>query len=197
MFTKLVQHWIKLGRWIALLRVSLMAGFLLAVVAAPAPLAHAADCQSWHSVRSGETLFRIGLKYNLTWDKIAKANNLSDGNKIYAGQSLCIPARASQPAPSQPSGVPIITITAVVRDQTVTIAAKNFPSNQKFEVRMGAYGTLGIGGILVGSSNSGNGAFTATYTIPAGLKNSSQIAIRLDGPQGYYSYNWFWNNSTN
>lgn len=44
-----------------------------------------------HTVRAGETLFRIGLQYNLTVTDLAQANNLLDPTKIYTGQQLIIP----------------------------------------------------------------------------------------------------------
>jgi hypothetical protein len=91
--------------------------------------------------------------------------------------------------------IPTFKITAVDRNNSVTIKAQNFPANDVFKVRMGAYGTLGIGGVVVGTQNSGSGSFTATYTIPGSLAGSTKIAIRLQSPtSGYYSYNWFWNN---
>ncbi len=95
------------------------------------------------------------------------------------------------------SGIPTFSVQSVVADNTVTILTNNFPANQIFTVRMGAYGTLGIGGIVVATTNSGaGGAFQATYTIPDALKGSQRIAIRMDAPAGYYAYNWFWNNTT-
>lgn len=91
--------------------------------------------------------------------------------------------------------IPTFTIIAVDEDDTVTIKAVNFPPNDTFTVRMGPYGTLGIGGYVVGTQNSGTGSFTATYNIPTQLVGSTKIAIRLQSPtSGYYSYNWFWNN---
>ena len=33
-----------------------------------------------------------------------------------------------------------------------------------------------------------------TYEIPEALKDDAKVAIRLDSEQGYYSYNWFYNN---
>jgi len=95
------------------------------------------------------------------------------------------------------TGIPTFNIQSVVADSTVTVLTNNFPSNQTFTVRMGAYGTLGIGGIVVATTNSGaGGAFQATYTIPDALKGSQRIAIRMDSNLGYYAYNWFWNNTT-
>ena len=62
---------------------------------------------------------------------------------------------------------------------------------------MGKYGTKGLGGINVGSTNSGTGgSLSATYNIPASLAGETQIAIRLQSStSGYFAYNWFWNNN--
>lgn len=93
--------------------------------------------------------------------------------------------------------VPTIQITAVEANKNVTISGVNFPADQTFTVRMGAYGTLGIGGVVVGVKEPASGStFTATYDIPASLGGAQKIAIRLESPQGYYSYNWFYNNTT-
>lgn len=93
--------------------------------------------------------------------------------------------------------IPLITITDVVVGTSVTIKAVNFPTDDDFKVTMGAFGTRGVGGIVVADQNSGTGSFTATYTIPASLASATRIAIRLESPTShYYSYNWFWNNTT-
>jgi hypothetical protein len=95
------------------------------------------------------------------------------------------------------SGYPTFAIVDVVRDSTVTIKTYNMPANDSFTVRMGAYGALGIGGVVVATTSSGaGGSFTATYNIPASLAGSYRIAIRMDSPtSGYYAYNWFYNNT--
>jgi hypothetical protein len=94
------------------------------------------------------------------------------------------------------SGYPTFSISAVVKDTSVTIKAKNVPPNQTFTVRMGAYGTRAVGGTVVGTKESGaGGEFEATYTIPAGLKGAEKIAIRMDSPAGYFAFNWFWNDT--
>jgi hypothetical protein len=100
-------------------------------------------------------------------------------------------------ASSASQTIPTISITSVVPDQNVTIQTHNLPPNQTFTVRMNYMGTLGINGEVVSTLNSGaGGSLTATYNIPAFLKGQQRIAIRLDSPQGYYSYNWFWNNTS-
>ncbi len=108
----------------------------------------------------------------------------------------------TQPPPAGfeplPRGViPTITITGVKADKNATIRTANYPKHDTFDVYMGPYGSYGIGGIKVGTLDSGNGGtMTATFKIPDALKGSSRIAIRLQSAySGYYSYNWFYNNS--
>lgn len=95
-------------------------------------------------------------------------------------------------------GIPTISISAVVRDSTVTIYGNNFPAGQTFNVLMGTYGSYGMGGVPVTSVSTGSGgSFSATYSIPGSLAGLDKIAIRLETPNGYYyAYNWFYNNTT-
>jgi LysM repeat protein len=101
--------------------------------------------------------------------------------------------------PTKPfTGIPTFKITAVQRNQTVTIRTNNFPKDVTFRVYMNFMGTQGIGGWQVDTINSGDGgAFNDTYAIPSQLKGQSRIAIRLVATSGgYFAYNWFWNNTT-
>lgn len=108
---------------------------------------------------------------------------------------------ASTPAPgaTQPpsTNYPVFSIVNVEKDAKVTIKTANFPKNVDFKVRMGKYGTKGIGGVEVATSNSGEGgALSFTYDIPESLKGLDRIAIRMDATSGgYYAFNWFWNNT--
>jgi LysM repeat protein len=45
----------------------------------------------FYTVRWGDHLYRIGLKYGVSWTVLAHANNLHNGNYIYAGQVLRVP----------------------------------------------------------------------------------------------------------
>lgn len=90
--------------------------------------------------------------------------------------------------------VPTVSITSVDPNNSVTLQTHNFPASQVFTVRMGPYGSYGINGTIVGTTDSGTGgSFPVTYQIPETLKGSESIAIRLDSPQGYYAFNWFVN----
>jgi LysM repeat protein len=44
-----------------------------------------------HVVQPGENLFRIALRYNITWDVLARANGIFNPNLIFPGQVLIIP----------------------------------------------------------------------------------------------------------
>ena len=48
-----------------------------------------------HKVEAGETLFLVGLKYDVLWTTIAKANNLDENSALIAGQELIIPLNTS------------------------------------------------------------------------------------------------------
>jgi len=137
------------------------------------------------------------LTYNMTWTPIAKANDLADPNLVYAGQVLCIP-RSTQTSTWKPgkSVIPTFEIVSVVKDEQVTIKTYDFPADTDFVVSMGKIGTQGINGLEVARINSDKGgSFTATYSIPSEYRGMQQIAIRLQSSTGFYSYNWFYNNT--
>jgi len=52
-----------------------------------------------HTVARGETLTAIAKMYKVTIDELQKANNIEDGRKLQAGQTIIIPT-SSSPAPS-------------------------------------------------------------------------------------------------
>ena len=84
--------------------------FLMVVSCAPAtikPTPVAVRQGAYHSVRPGENLFRIAQAYNLTYEELARANNIREPHRIYVGQRLLIPgreavARSVEPAASRP-----------------------------------------------------------------------------------------------
>lgn len=111
---------------------------------------------------------------------------------------VAIAAFAGAAGRARSQTIPTFTISSVVTDQTVTVQTANFPANQNFVVTMGPFGGKGVGGIVVATTNSGvGGSFSATYNIPAQLKGSYQIAIRMQTSHAnpYYAYNWFYNNT--
>ena len=67
-----------------------------------------------HLVQRGENLFRIGLKYGLSWQAIQAANNLASPN-VYAGQILIISsaagASAANPVTDPAPAAPVVTVS--------------------------------------------------------------------------------------
>jgi LysM repeat protein len=74
-----------------------------ATAAAPAASpSHSAVAGNTHTVARGETLTSIAKMYKVTVDDLQKANNIEDGRKLQAGQSIIIPT-ASPAASGSPS----------------------------------------------------------------------------------------------
>lgn len=74
---------------------------------------HAAGAASLrHTVRAGENLYRIALRYGVSVEAIARANGLADPERIYPGLVLTIPKAVSddravrRPAASKPAVKP-------------------------------------------------------------------------------------------
>ena len=61
-----------------------------AAAPATATVTATAGCATTYVVQSGDTLWRIGLKYGVEWPQIAAQNSLANPGLIYAGQSLCL-----------------------------------------------------------------------------------------------------------
>ncbi|MDY6872667.1 MAG: hypothetical protein SVR81_01695 [Chloroflexota bacterium] len=101
------------------------------------------------------------------------------------------------PASGGYTGIPSFSISSVAADNKVTIQTNNFPADYDFEVLMGKMWTQGVDGIMVATIDSGSGgSFSKTFNIPAALAGEDRIAIRLQATtDGWYAYNWFYNNT--
>lgn len=121
---------------------------------------------------------------------------LTSGGSVWVDIQVAGEPSGDEGSPGVITGYPLIEIVSVSRDQKVTIKGLNFPPQDRFDVLMNIYGTLGVNGQVVASILSGaGGEFTGTYQIPAFLQGQATIAIRLESPSsGYYAYNWFYNN---
>jgi len=95
--------------------------------AAPAAAAPAAAVAlAAHTVRSGDTLSAIAVKYATTVSAIAKANKLANPGLLRIGQQLSIPGTTAQSAPAAVTPAARATVTYAVRsgDTAAGIAAK-------------------------------------------------------------------------
>ena len=81
---------------------------LLAIVMATAAVPVSAQQQGFfYTVRGGDTLSGIAAANGLTTQQLAQANNISNSNRLFAGQVLFIPVTVVAPAPqpTQPFGI--------------------------------------------------------------------------------------------
>ncbi len=79
-----------------------------AAPAAPPASSGSSAATTTYIVRTGETLFLIGLKFGVTWDRIQAANGLAS-ESIYAGQTLIIPLNNEPSATDAPTSEPAAT----------------------------------------------------------------------------------------
>lgn len=78
-----------------------------------------------HTVAPGENLFRIGLKYGMSWVPLAIYNNIPNANLIYTGQVIKIPGGQTPPTQSAPEGA-TYTNYVVQRGDTVYKISRAF-----------------------------------------------------------------------
>src|SRR6476659_1020621 len=71
--------------------VFLFAGFYFV-----APKVTRAECGVYHTVVTGQNLFRISLRYGVSMRDIAASNGITNLSLIYAGQRLFIPCSGNQ-----------------------------------------------------------------------------------------------------
>jgi LysM repeat protein len=48
-------------------------------------------CRHYHTVAHGQNLYRISLQYGVNMWHLARCNHIYNVNRIWAGQTLCIP----------------------------------------------------------------------------------------------------------
>jgi len=82
-----------------------------------------------HVVESGESLYTVARRYNVTAQAIIQANGFSSPDKIFVGQKLVIPGKASQLAALGPKGgkpaavdVPVEKVASVDPAATTPLA---------------------------------------------------------------------------
>lgn len=73
--------------------------------ATPAPAAGAAAGTFTHTIASGESLYTIARRYEVTTQALVQANGLSSPDKIVVGQKVIIPGRADLLATKAPTQV--------------------------------------------------------------------------------------------
>ncbi len=101
----LSQEILKLEQQLSHIRPGVMVGEAApasATAAAPDTSAsHSTVAGNTHTVARGETLTSIAKMYKVTVDDLQKANNIEDGRKLQAGQTIVIPTASPATSGSQ------------------------------------------------------------------------------------------------
>jgi len=123
----------------AIRALSLFLALALLAAALPAPAlaasASQARCASYYTVRSGDSLFRIADLHNVSWRKIAEANNIIAPYTIYVGQSLCIPKDKVGDVSGAPKAK-AASFTVLRSGNTLVIRAYDFPTKSSYYVKV-------------------------------------------------------------
>lgn len=81
-----------------------------------------------YTVRAGDTLLAIGLRYGLPWERLADANGLTESSLLQIGQNIRIPGSGvgGPVDPAVPAAPPVETEPYIVQsgDTLFTIAAR-------------------------------------------------------------------------
>ncbi len=65
--------------------------------ASPSATGGGSGCGQFYTVRWGDTLYRIAVRYGTTVAKLMSLNGITNPNKIIAGQTICIKPGGSIP----------------------------------------------------------------------------------------------------
>ncbi|MBI3760910.1 MAG: LysM peptidoglycan-binding domain-containing protein [Chloroflexi bacterium] len=170
------------------LPLAVLLAILLSVVTFHPTLASPPADNVIHTVQPGENLFRIGLKYGVSWTAIMQANGLTSTN-VYVGQRLVIPVDGSTaPAPSvsysNPGSYTIAwgdTLASIAQRFGVTTASLAAANNLAANSWVYAGQRLVIpGGAIAASANSAPApaAVSASSYVVRGGDTLSSIAQR-------------------
>ena len=109
----------------------------LLLSALPTMDAAAVTCKFKHTVVAGDTITYIGQLYQVDWQEIAKANNISAPYTLAVGQILCIPSGTEPPNTTggkKDGKVP--TLDVVPSLGHIFVAVENFAPKTPYYVRL-------------------------------------------------------------
>lgn len=162
---------------------------VLALLAAMLPLQRvgavglAVTCSTYHTVASGETLSALALKYNVTVEEIATANNLSSPYQIFVGQRLCIPGSSvatAQPTAASTSTGPDFTMKAGPYPNTFELTTSRYPKSSPHYVRITRIDEREPLSAKVGTIKTNkSGVATRVFRIPQAFRDAPMLVVCL------------------
>jgi LysM repeat protein len=144
----------------------------------------AQTCSTYHSVASGETLSSISVKYNVSVQEIATANDLKEPYQIYVGQRLCIPgsavvATATTTAAAAADG-PDFTVKAGKDPFTFEIATVEYPANSPLFIRVLRPGSSPLITAKLGTMKTNkSGVAKRVVRLPKPFRDANRLTLCL------------------
>ncbi len=146
----------------------------------------AVTCSTYHSVASGETLSSIALKYNVTVQELASANDLKEPYQIFVGQRLCIPGTTSATSNATTTATatgkgPDFTVKAVGAGYPFTyeVATFGYPKGSSYFVRIrsedGVKTQFKVGTLKTNK----NGVGKRIFRLPKQLRTETSVVLCL------------------
>lgn len=122
-----------------------------------------------HTVAAGETLFVIGLQYNLTVDTIAQANNMANPNLLNIGQQLAVP------------GIELPSLTRALPDDVLafTIDPLVFKEGQTARIELWTRDAMTIAGMFLERD-------LRVITREAGKRHNILVGVPMFTPTAIY-----------
>jgi LysM repeat protein len=142
-----------------------------------------------HVVRAGETLIGIAWRYGVDAWAIARANNITNLNRIYVGQRLLIPGAVPAQPSGQPSGAPAVTTWpgpwAAQYFDNATLSGTPFGTRTDQSINFNWGAGPALGGMPV---NHFSVRWTGTFNLDGGsyrfyAKVDDGVRVFIDGTQ--------------
>jgi murein DD-endopeptidase MepM/ murein hydrolase activator NlpD len=149
-----------------------------------------------HAIESGESLYTIARKYNVTAQAIMQANGITSPDKIYVGQKLVIPGRADlaakQPMPTRVASIAPIegpaTAKAPASSKTAAIADPKLvdPEQSKTPVKTASIDPAPVKVAAPEPQMSGADKFRwpVSGKVTTDFISSKGTGINIDAPEG-------------
>ena len=163
---------------------------ILTFVMAALPHAAQAACAFKYTVVSGDTLYGIAARYQVTFDDLVDVNNLKAPYLLYVGQVLCVPPGAIKPtgtplptgaaATASAASQKLPTITAQYLGSIAWVALTNFPKDRFFYIKIYP-GPTHIWTLVSSQmgiiSTDSKGQFAAYFHVPLNSKDARSVTI--------------------
>ena len=161
--------------------------FVAAVLPATPALAADATCAETHTVKAGETIYRIAKDYDLTVNRLAKTNELVKPYTLTVGDVLCIPG-----TPDKSSNY---SWTPTYNGSQVKITGSNFKKQYAFFVKARQDDTTPLKK-LGKTVTSKTGTMDTKFSVPSNMRNLPNIKVCLkDGQTNFLDCRLVWRTS--